>query len=399
MSDVARAGAGRARLAVSVLFFVNGAFISNILPRLPEIKADLALSNAQLGVAVGASSLGALLAGPVASAATARLGSARLGVVTGVVYGFALTLVGLAGGWAALAGAFVLMGVLDLFMDVAMNAHGLHVQDAYGRSIFNVFHAWWSIGATAGGAVGAAAAALAVPVTVHLLGVGLLLSAVTLATARWLPLRSRGAEGDHDVAVTTDAPARVLAVLGAMAPFAALSVAAAVVEDVPGSFGAVYLRNGLGTSAGVAGLAWVGFVAGMTAGRLLADRVVDRYGARRVMQAGNALAAVALGVALAVGNPVAALVGFTLVGVGACSTIPSLFVLAGRRRARPSDGIALVSWATRVGFLASPAVVGVVADAAGLPVGVSLCAVAAAAIAIAVSRAAAGPPRAAAGRT
>ncbi|MGN6130461.1 MAG: hypothetical protein ACTHOK_09000, partial [Nocardioidaceae bacterium] len=299
MSDVARPVAGRARLAVSVLFFVNGAFISNILPRLPAIKADLALSNAQLGVAVGASSFGALLAGPVASAATARLGSARLGVVTGVVYGFALMLVGLAGGWAALAGAFVLMGVLDIFMDVAMNAHGLRVQDAYGRSIFNVFHAWWSIGATVGGGIGAAAAALDVPVTLHLLVVGLLLSAATLATARWL--RTPPGEASADVAVGPDAPGRVLAVLATMLPFAAISVAAAVVEDVPGSFGAVYLRDGLGTSAGVAGLAWVGFVAGMTAGRLLADRVVDRYGARRVMQAGNALAAVALGTALAVG--------------------------------------------------------------------------------------------------
>lgn len=397
MSDVARPVAGRARLAVSVLFFVNGAFISNILPRLPAIKADLGLSNAQLGVAVGAASFGALLAGPVASAATARVGSARLGVVTGIVYGFALVLVGLAGGWAALAGAFLLMGVLDIFMDVSMNAHGLHVQDAYGRSIFNVFHAWWSIGATVGGGIGTAAAALDVPVTLHLLGVGLLLAAVTLAIAPWLRLPAPAEHGE--VPVAADPPARVLAVLATMLPFAAISVAAAVVEDVPGSFGAVYLRDGLGTSAGVAGLAWVGFVAGMTAGRLVADRVVDRYGARRVMQAGNALAAVALGTALALGSPVAALVGFTLVGVGASSTIPSLFVLAGRRGARPSDGIALVSWATRAGFLASPAVVGVVADAAGLPVGVSLCAVAAAAIAVAVSRAAAGPPRAAEGRT
>ena len=397
MSDVARPVAGRARLAVSVLFFVNGAFISNILPRLPAIKADLALSNAQLGVAVGAASFGALLAGPLASAATARVGSARLGVVTGVVYGLALVLVGLAGGWGALAGAFMLMGVLDIFMDVAMNAHGLHVQDAYGRSIFNVFHAWWSIGATVGGGIGTAAAALDVPITLHLLGVGLLLAAVTLATARWLRVPAAAEHGE--VAPAPDPPARVLAVLATMLPFAAISVAAAVVEDVPGSFGAVYLRDGLGTSAGVAGLAWVGFVAGMTAGRLVADRAVDRYGVRRVMQAGNGLAAVALGTALALGSPVAALVGFTLVGVGACATIPSLFVLAGRRGARPSDGIALVSWATRAGFLASPAVVGVVADAAGLPVGVSLCAVAAAAIAVAVSRGAAGPPRAAAART
>ncbi len=399
MADVGESELRRVRLGVTVLFVVNGALISNVLPRLPSIKADLQLSNAQLGVAVGAGALGALLAGPLASAASARLGSGRVGVATGVVSALALPLLGLAGSWAALAGAFLLMGMLDIFMDVAMNAHGLHVQDRYGRSIFNVFHAWWSIGATVGGALGALAAALAVPVSVHLLAAGVVLAAATLLVARWLHLPP-GREEPNAARGAAPAPTRVPTVLKVLAPFAALGVAAAVVEDVPGSFGAVYLRDGLGTTAGVAGLAYVGFMAGLTTGRLLADRAVDGYGARRVMQAGNALAAVALGIALSVGNPVIAIVGFTLVGLGACSTIPSLFVLAGRRAGRPSDGIALVSWATRAGFLASPAVVGAVSDAAGLPVGVSLCALAAAAIAVAValSPAAAGSRRVAAGR-
>lgn len=380
----------RARLAVSIFFFVNGALISNVLPRLPAIKADLGLSNAQLGVAVGTASFGALLAGPLSSAATAKVGSGRLAVATGIVYGTMLALVGVAGSWVALAAAFLALGVLDVFMDVAMNAHGLRVQSRYGRSIFNVFHAWWSIGATVGGAIGAAAAALDVPVVPHLLGAGLLLGAATLLAGRWL------LPGPEHVPDAAEAPGADRAVpsrrlrrlrrLWPLAPLAALCVAAAFVEDVPGSFGAVYMRDWLHTSAGVAGLAWVGFVAGMTVGRLCADRLVDRYGARAVMRAGNAFAATALGVALLVGHPVAAVVGFTAVGVGACTTVPSLFVLAGNRAGRPSDGIALVSWATRIGFLASPAIVGAVSDAFGLPFGVALCVLAAATIAVAASR-------------
>ena len=379
-----RDGNARARFAVNVLFFVNGALIANVFPRLPAIKAQLDLSNGQLGAAVGAASFGALLAGPLAGAASARFGSGRLAVATGVVYGLALPLLGVAGGWPALAAAFVLLGVLDVLMDVAMNAHGLRVQERYQRSIFNAFHAWWSIGATAGGLVGAGAAALGVPIPVHLLVVGVLLAAAVALSGRWLlpepqPVPSPQ-QGD------AARPLGRIGLLGALAPLAALSVAAAFVEDVPGSFGGVYLRDWLGTSAGVAGLAWVGFVGGMTAGRLLADRVVDTYGAKPVVRAGNAFAAVGLGVALLLDQPAAAIVGFTAVGVGASATIPSLFVLAGRRTERPADGIALVSWATRVGFLASPVVVGLLADAVGLPYGVALCAVAAAVIALAVPR-------------
>ena len=41
----------RARVAVAALFLTNGALFANLLPRYPEIKADLALSNAAYGVA------------------------------------------------------------------------------------------------------------------------------------------------------------------------------------------------------------------------------------------------------------------------------------------------------------------------------------------------------------
>jgi MFS family permease len=376
--------AARARFAVNILFFVNGALISNVFPRLPAIKAALGLSNAELGAAVGAASFGALLAGPLAGAAAARFGSGRLAVTTGAFYGLALPLLGVAGGWPALAAAFMLLGVLDVLMDVAMNAHGLQVQGHYPRSIFNAFHAWWSLGATAGGLVGTGAAALGVPIPVHLLVVGALVAVAVVIAGRWLLHEPQpAASGAEGVAA---APVSRLRLLGALAPLAALSVAAAFVEDVPGSFGGIYMRDWLGTSAGVAGLAWVGFVGGMTAGRLLADRVVDTYGTKAVVRAGNACAATGLAIALLLNQPAAAVAGFTAVGLGASATIPTLFVFAGRRTDRPADGIALVSWATRAGFLASPVIVGSIADAAGLPFGVALCAVAAALIAVAVPR-------------
>ncbi len=39
----------RARIAVAALFLTNGAIFANLLPRFPEIKADLALSNTEYG--------------------------------------------------------------------------------------------------------------------------------------------------------------------------------------------------------------------------------------------------------------------------------------------------------------------------------------------------------------
>ena len=44
----------RARAAVAALFFVNGALTGNLVPRFPDIKADLGLSNTAFGSALGA---------------------------------------------------------------------------------------------------------------------------------------------------------------------------------------------------------------------------------------------------------------------------------------------------------------------------------------------------------
>ena len=44
----------RARFAVAALFLSNGALFANLLPRYPEIKSDLHLSNTVYGVAIAA---------------------------------------------------------------------------------------------------------------------------------------------------------------------------------------------------------------------------------------------------------------------------------------------------------------------------------------------------------
>jgi MFS family permease len=234
--------------------------------------------------------------------------------------------------------------------------------------LINGFHAWWSIGGVAGGATSAAAAALHVPLPVHLGVVGGILAAAALVVGRWtLPGPDPG-RNDVSAGMT----GRRLPIL-ALAGVAALTLMAAVVEDVPGTWGAVYLREEVGTSAGLAALAFAAFTAGMTGGRLVADRAVDRWGHVAVVRTGALIAAVGLSAALLVGNPAAGLIGFGLVGVGASPGFPALFHAAGHRPGvRPADGVALVSWAARAGFLVAPPAVGLFADATSLTWAVGL---------------------------
>ena len=71
----------RARIATAALFLTNGAIFANLLPRYPEIKTDLGLSNAVYGAAIAAFSGGALVAGLAAAALIRRYRSSRVAVV------------------------------------------------------------------------------------------------------------------------------------------------------------------------------------------------------------------------------------------------------------------------------------------------------------------------------
>lgn len=373
----------QARLAVSALFFVNGALYANVVPRLPGIKADLGLSNTALGTAIAGAPVGALLAGAAAGALVTRFGSGRLAVGCGVLFGVALTGVGLAPVWAVLVAAMVVVGALDSVMDVSMNAHGLRVQRAYRRSIINGFHGIWSIGAVAGGLTGAAAAGLGVPIELHLLGAGIALAGAALVASRFLLAGhedtervDRQSDAAEPRAMGTRGARR--AVLPALGVLGVLTLLAAVVEDSPASWGAVYLSGELGADAATAGLAFVAFQAMMTAGRLLGDRLTERFGEVAVARTGALAAALATSVALAVATPLVTIVGFGVAGFGVASLFPAAFHAAGNiPGVRTGDGVAMVSWIARSGFLIAPPLVGLVGDLVSLRVGLLLVPVAA----------------------
>lgn len=76
-----------------------------------------------------------------------------------------------------------------------------------------------------------------------------------------------------------------------------------------------------------------------------------------------------MGLALAVPSLATTLVGFALAGLGVATLIPAVMHAADELPGLPHGvGLTVVSWLLRVGFLVSPMVVGLVADAAGLRV-------------------------------
>lgn len=380
----------RARLAVGALFLTNGALLANLLPRYPEVKAQLGMENFVYGLALAAFPAGASLAGIAAGALIRRIGSAALATLGTVLIATGLLAAAWAPGALWFALALLAAGAFDALTDVAQNAHGLRVQRHLGRSVINSFHALWSLGAAIGGAMAAAAIALEVPLRAHLPVSGLVFSVVALLARRAaLPGRDVDDTADPAGAATDtatsgrpgagDAPAdtparrlaprrgRTAAVLGALV---LIAIGGTLVEDSGNSWATLYLARDLGAASTIATTGFVALVGAQFMGRLLADPLVDRFGQRAVARTGGALIALGMGLALALPSVPGTIAGFALAGLGSASLVPSAMAQADALPGlRPGTGLTVVSWLMRLGFLTSPPLVGLVADAFGLRAG------------------------------
>lgn len=365
-----------ARVAVAALFLTNGAILANLLPRYPQIKADLGLSNAQYGLAVAAFPSGAMVAGLAAGALIRRFRSSRVAVAGTLLTSLGVLTAGLASSWWVLAVSLFFAGSMDAITDVAQNSHGLRVQRLYGRSILNSFHAVWSIGAVVGGLMGGLAAGLNVHRGMHLGFSALLFAGVSLMALRYtLP-------GPEPV-VTVEPGASAMHLGGApaqrprlgrtwlmMAALSVIAVGGILVEDAGMTWAAVYLSGTLGTTAAVASFGFVALVGAQFVGRLLGDGMVDRFGQRAVARAGGATTALGMSMALLFPSVPGTIAGFALAGFGVATLVPAAMHGADELPGlSPGTGLTVASWLMRLGFLASPPLVGLIADAVGLRVG------------------------------
>jgi len=161
-----------------------------------------------------------------------------------------------------------------------------------------------------------------------------------------------------------------------------LTFCALLAEGAMGDWSAVYLRDALGTTPAFAAMGFAIFSLAMALGRFAGDGLARRLGPARLLQLSGFVAAIGLGAALLRGTASLSLVGFGLVGLGVANLIPVLFSAAGRTPGRASGtAIAAVATTGYFGFLAGPPLIGLAAEAAGLPAALSIVCVACAVVA------------------
>ncbi|GAA2773336.1 MFS transporter [Saccharopolyspora taberi] len=317
------------------------------------------MSPGELAAVVFGLSAGAVTGLPLGGWLTNRLGSVFMMRASLLVYAGALAWIPHAPSVVLLALSLMGLGIGNAMLDVSMNTAAVHVERAHGRQIMAGFHALFSFGGLGGAVVGTAAASAGIPAVTHMAVAAVGLSCAGLVASFWA-LPDPGGRAEKKQRGPLD---RRLVLLGLLA-FCTL-----LCEGAANDWSAVYVQDTLGGSAGVAAAGFAVFSLTMTAGRFAADRLVASVGAVAFLRGAGALAGLGFGASLLWPTPASALLGFGALGLGLAGVVPTLFSSAVRGRDNPAAAISTVSTIGYLGFLAGPPIVGALATAAGLRLG------------------------------
>ena len=142
-------------------FALGGVAVSTWGPRLPQLRSNLGVDNATIGLVLAGVTIGSVAGLGAASAVLSWVGSRRGICALLWLIGAAIAVIGVSAGVAHsvvfTTAGFVLVGFGIGAVDVMINVEGAAVELAAGKTLMPLMHAAWSAGAIIGAAIGAGA--------------------------------------------------------------------------------------------------------------------------------------------------------------------------------------------------------------------------------------------------
>ncbi len=358
------------------VFFIESVALGLWIPRIPDIKNNLALTDSLLGVALLCMPIGTMLGLALAGRVIDRLGLRETCRVFLPIWSLLFLIPAAAGSLVALGLGLALAGFAVGMIETAMNTEAARQENTSRRRLMSRCHGFWSLGsmsgALLGGLLGEAGISVArqslilMPI-VAILGV-LIASALPTASSdfavRATTEEQLGGQGDQSESSRLFRwPATALLPLCCM-PLGVMMVEGAFID-----WSAVYAREVLEASPLVVGVIYAAFASVMAVTRLSGDMLGDRFGDVALARASGVAAVAGIaGFALAP-NVAAAFFAAAVAGAGVAVVFP-LAVSAVARRHTPgrsaADNVAGLNMISFSAFLFAPPLIGFLSDATNL---------------------------------
>ncbi|MFC1435379.1 MFS transporter [Streptacidiphilus sp. N1-3] len=352
------------RRLLSRYFSAAGAVMAVWGSRLPSVQDHLHLGAGGLSLGLLGAAAGMVGGLQIGGRIADRLSAAFLLRPAAVALGAGLALLGLPGSLVPFVAVCAAFGLAHGLLDLALNTSAARCQAGFGRPIMSSLHARYSLGALAGAGAAALAAHIGISAETTFAATALVLAAVVIACGQLKPLPPIAAPAGE---ARAGRPALVVILLGGLALCSLLG------EGAAGDWAAVHLHSSAHASTAVAATAYACYSGSMALCRLAGDRIAGRLGPVLLLRVGGLIAALGLGLGLALDRPVPLLIGWAMFGLGLSPVIPAVFTAsAAVDPTRTGRDVALTSGIGYLGMIAGPALIGALAQLASLTAALAL---------------------------
>lgn len=356
-------------LAIGAIFASVGFLFGNWVTWIPYVKQKFGLDDAQLGLLLLSLPFASILTNPLSTLIINRFGMRATTIwgLCGMALAYALP-VNVPYLWMTSAG-LGLMGIGIAFTNVAMNTCVTSIERQDGINIISTSHGMFSAGGMLGSALASILMGLKVSPALHIAGVSVFVISLAIIV-RPIIMSIHEEKRPDEPGAKFARPNRIL--LGMIA----ISICTNITEGTMADWTAVYMRDVVNSNDFFIGWGFACYALFMASGRFIGDSLIPRYGSRKVLVFGGILAAFGIMTAVLLPHTFTAIFGFGMVGAGVSCGAPILYGSAARVPGMAKGaGLAAMNTFSLAGFLAGPALIGLVSNARSLSFALGLVAI------------------------
>ncbi len=327
---------------IGILFFFFAVQIMSWVPRFPEIKANLGLSNGEFGTYLSLGSVGAVVAMLSSGHLVHKYGAKRVLILSTLSMCLSIGVI------AHLQSApiFIVInmingGAISAF-NIALNAQAFHAQDRAGELILSRQHGYWTLGAVAT-AIFSGFMVEFVGLALHINVLSVVVFFIILGFIRKLDpeLIKPSAEEEDDFGFKDLFTSFRIDYL-----VSAALVCGIMVEFATADWSAIYAKETIGVRGSLATIPYILTFTAMIVGRLGQHRITPYVSLERQIKYGSVIGGVGfigfiLASSLLVDHSktaayICTLIGFSIGGFFSAVLSPTFFTAANKRSSQPS---------------------------------------------------------------
>jgi len=327
---------------LGIIFFLFAVSIMSWVPRFPEVKANLGISNGEFGTYLSLGAIGSIVAMLSSGHFVHKFGAKKVLVISVLSLTFAIcTLVHLQS-----APIFIIVNMINgasiSAFNTALNAQAFHAQDRAGEIILSRQHGYWTIGAVATAIFsGFMVEFFGIALHINVLCIVILVIILSIINKLGPELIKPSPEDESDFGVKDLFTSFRIDYL-----VSTVLVCGIMVEFSTADWSAIYSKETIGVRGSLATIPYILTFAAMIVGRLGQHRITPYVSLEQQIKYGSVIGGVGfIGFILAssllvehskTAAYICTLIGFAIGGLFSSILTPTLFTAANKRSSQPS---------------------------------------------------------------